>query len=72
MKKLKIYQYLNTRDSTFGTLVIVVSDCKENAIILITNELRLMEYTFDETVEIIVLEIVNNLIIHTEDGDSFY
>lgn len=72
MEKLKIYQYLNTKDSNLGSLVIVISNSKENAIPLITNELKEMGYVFNPTVEIIALEIVNNLVIHTEDGDCYY
>lgn len=72
MEKLKIYQYLNTKDSNLGTLVIVISNSKENAITLITNELEQMDYVFDPMVEIIELEIVNGLVIHTESGDCYY
>lgn len=69
---LKIYRYINRRDSNLGSIVIVVADSLENAKSAISKELITLGYVFDDGAEIIEWELTPGFVIHSDSGDCYF
>lgn len=69
--QLNLYRYNNPEDSNLGSQVIVIADSLENAIPLITAELKEMDYQYQEGL-VTIEPIENVMVVDSFSGDCYF